>query len=97
MDFDIRIDPSKDCDKIFLSDPTDLNGEYNFLNPSRALLRNLKNKGLLDKCFSVVIDGGGVCVESLFHIVEYRNQSKNKKLTLEHICKVSDLEEWRIK
>ena len=96
MDFDLRID-RKDFKDIKFQDYLNIDCEHTFTEPSRSLLNAIQKRGLLDKCFTVIMESKYITIESLYHVVEFRNTKKDKVLVLEHICNINQLEEWKIK
>lgn len=101
MDFDLRIEDGFDCGKIEVEGVNF--DDFIFNKPKKNLLDQIEKRGLLNKCFSLVISDGWRDTlgffhseeRGLFHIVAFRNKSK-KELILEKICEIEDLEEWKI-
>lgn len=84
--------------------------EFVFNLPSKPLLRNIKKRKLLDSAFSAVIEYERFLPKNkpssrwvpethtgLFYVVEFRNYKGKQELTLEKICEIEELEEYKIK
>ena len=77
-----------------------------FIEPRQRFLNEFKEKKLLDRLFTAKIwtwqsdpYEGMKTMEctGVFHVAEYRNYGKNRELTLDKVCDIEELEEYKIK